>query len=311
MAETTTTTVTLYRGFELYDNEFRRLPAPVESSKVHLVNRMGKPTCGTQRYAVNPRPKRWKGTLADVNCQNCLRKYDEAQNRKKINEQTSQSQPLTDRIMELAEARFDLLARREAERAVSLLQKCADTINGWITNPETAPKRPTRGYGYDRGNFDPNPYDWFNFVFGEERRGGRPKADELVKKIVTTGVRQPRTGEYFVRAPKGTLYEVNLDAVHTFVEDYRKYIFQLETGKLRYHCTKYLTPDLQESTINIDAIEDEILTDGVMGFEVWVEFETKEGKKFRFKTNAFEAGGYNIQCLHFRYRSNLKEITQP
>lgn len=50
------------------------------------------------------------------------------------------------------------------------------------------------------------------------------------------------------------------------------------------------------------------LSKGVKGFEINAILINDEGKNFNFITNAISAGGYNIQCFHYRYLIKIKLI---
>ena len=59
-----------------------------------------------------------------------------------------------------------------------------------------------------------------------------------------------------------------------------------------------------------DIINDVRLVNGVKGLEITCKV-IREGEEYDFITNVVEAGGYNIQCFHYRYitHTSLKPVT--
>ena len=85
-------------------------------------------------------------------------------------------------------------------------------------------------------------------------------------------------------------------------------------------------PKFQEETIEANRVKlDNAITKKLAGYEIIdvkeVDFNgspqgwqgawmltLKDGRRLNFNTKAIYAGGYNIQCLHYRYLSKVKEV---
>lgn len=136
---------------------------------------------------------------------------------------------------------------------------------------------------------------------------GYTHEDEMVH---TPGVHYDRQPEY-IRNKE--LQASGVLSIHFYCESREKFYekrdqevrfaIELATSKLKLQVEKKLAP-IKDKIQSFDLISFKEEQGNYVG--EWVI--RTEGFRYIFKTSCILAGGYNIQCLHARYISNLKQV---
>lgn len=90
-------------------------------------------------------------------------------------------------------------------------------------------------------------------------------------------------------------------------ENFDKYLSRYEKD-YREMMTWKLISSMEKNLLPTDTIVSDIFVDRTSkGFGIDFNF-IREGQKNNFHTETIDAGGYNIQCFHFRYITKIKKI---
>jgi hypothetical protein len=84
---------------------------------------------------------------------------------------------------------------------------------------------------------------------------------------------------------------------------------KLYVESLKASLIQSIASNFKYITMPISDIKQLALKVGAKGFEASYKFNFENGSHFIYNTEAIGAGGYNIQCFHYRYINNFTDVT--
>lgn len=188
-------------------------------------------------------------------------------------------------IIKRADNLFEEAWSREADR----IRKVADKIDDWNKN---VVGKPVPNSSWKSRYFLEAPCD--EFVVVEMMGYDKDYIEGMYNRLIRS--------EY--NRMKNTVSELHTlvrKGLEKYLEDNRKEYFAMLTAKLTEALTKHLSGWSLDDDYKVDIYNSE------KGYIISARVK-KDNEKAYIETSCVPAGGWNIQCFHYRYRSKFKVL---